>query len=218
MKVKAYSADGRARSKGFELPGAVFDGTVHEGALHQVITASQARRRQGTAATKNRAAVSGGGRKPWRQKGTGRARAGTIRSPLWRGGGKVFGPEPRAFAPRMPRKLRRLAIRSALNARAMEGDLVVVDELEIEKPHTKTIVQLLDKIAGDARNVLILTHGPKETVYRSAHNIPGVQVSPWGDSSAYDLLWADRIVVEAAALAVADEAGGEESESEEEEE
>jgi len=200
MKAQAYSADGKARSKGVELPESTFDGVVNEAALHQVVTAYLNGLRQGTASTKNRARVRGGGRKPWRQKGTGRARAGTIRSPLWRGGGVVFGPQPRPHSVRVPRKLRRLAIRSALNARAAEGNLVVVDALELEAPRTKAIVELLEKIGEGASNVLILTHGTKRMVHLSARNLPGLLVRPWGEASAYELLWADRIVVEDSAL------------------
>ena len=196
-----------------DLPEATFDGVVNEAALHQVVTAYLNGRRQGNASTKTRGKVRGGSRKPWRQKGTGRARAGTIRSPLWKGGGIVFGPQPRPYSTRVPRKLRRLAIRSALNARAAEGNLVVIEDLALDEPRTKTIVELLGKIAEGASNVLILTDGAKRTVHLSARNVPGVIVRPWGEASAYELLWADRIVVEDSALAAApDAAAGEEDE------
>ena len=213
MKAQAYSADGKARSKGVQLPESTFDGIVNESALHQVVTAYLNGRRQRNASTKNRARVRGGGRKPWRQKGTGRARAGTIRSPLWRGGGVVFGPQPGLRKARVPRKVRRLAIRSALNARAAEGNLVVIEALELDAPRTKAIVELMEKIADGARNVLILTDGTKRTVHLSARNIPGILVRPWGEASAYELLWADRIVVEDSALS-ADPAAGDEEEDE----
>lgn len=213
MKAQAYSADGKARSKGVDLPNETFDGEVNEAALHQVVTAYLNGRRHGTASTKTRGKVRGGSRKPWRQKGTGRARAGTIRSPLWKGGGVVFGPQPRPHSTRVPRKLRRLAIRSALNARAQEGNLVVIEDFALDEPRTKTIVELLGKIADDASNVLILTAGTKRTVHLSARNVTGVMVRPWGEASAYELLWADRIVVEDSALAAAPDGGaGEEDE------
>ncbi len=210
MKAQAYSADGKARSKGVELPESTFDGVVNEGALHQVVTAYLNSKRQGTASTKNRSRVHGGGRKPWRQKGTGRARAGTIRSPLWKGGGVVFGPQPGPHSVRVPRKLRRLAIRSALNARAAEGNLVVVEPFELEAPRTKALVELLEKIGEGAANVLILTHGTNRMIHLSARNIPGLLVRPWGEASAYELLWADRIVVEDSALSAQPDAAAEE--------
>ena len=200
MKVTAYTASGEERSAPAQLPTELFDGTVHEGALHQVVTAILAHERQGTASTKTRGFVRGGSRKPWRQKGTGRARAGTIRSPLWRGGATTFGPQPRSYDVKVPRKLRRLAIRSALNVRALDGDLGVVEPLDLDEPKTQSIVRLVDGVGSSGANVLLLTDGLKRTVYLSARNIPGVSVRPWGEASAYDVLWADLVLVESTAL------------------
>lgn len=200
MEVPAYTATGEERAAKVELPSDIFDGTVHEVALHQVATAIQAHQRQGTAATKTREAVRGGGRKPWRQKGTGRARAGTIRSPLWRGGAVVFGPQPRSYDVKVSRKLKQLAIRSALNARALDGDLVVVDALKLDEPRTKAVAALLEGVGATGRKTLLLTDGLDRTVYLSARNIPRVTVKPWGEASAYDLLWAEMVIVEASAL------------------
>ena len=216
MEARAYKTDGTPRSKGVELPATPFDGTVNEAVLHQVVTAQQAHMRQGTAATKTRGFVSGGTRKPWRQKGTGRARHGTIRSPIWRGGGVVFGPSPRDYDPRIPKKVRQLATRSALNARALEDRLVVIDPFELEAPKTKAIVTLLESLEIGDRNALILTDGLKRSVYLSARNIPNVLVRPWGETSAYDILWADALIVEASALGAAEEAGTESDAVEEE--
>ncbi len=196
MEAKAYTATGEARSEGVELPEPLFDGTVHEAALHQVVTAIRANDRQGTASTKDRSTITGGGRKPWRQKGTGRARHGSIRSPLWRGGAVTFGPKPRDFDVRVPKKVRRLAIQSALNARAREGALVIVEPLELEEPRTKSVVALLDGIGREERRTILLTDGLKRTVHLSARNIPGVEVKPWGQASAYDLLKAQLVVIE----------------------
>lgn len=201
MEVTGYTTQGEAQKARAALPESVFDGTVNEHALHQVVTAILAHQRQGTAATKTRGAVRGGGRKPWRQKGTGRARAGTIRSPLWRGGSVVFGPQPRSYDVRVPRKVKRLAIRSALNARAVEGRVAVVDALELEEPRTKEIAGLIKGIGVEGRNVLLLTDGNKPNVYLSGRNIPGLMVCPWGEASAYDLLWSDLVLIEAPALA-----------------
>lgn len=196
MKAKAYDNQGEARGEEIELPEPLFDGTVHEAALHQVVTALQANQRQGTASTKNRATISGGGRKPWRQKGTGRARHGSIRSPIWSGGAVTFGPHPRDFGKRVPKKVKRLAIQSALNARAREGNLVLVEPLEMESPRTKAIVGLLDGVGSGDRRVLILTDGLKKNVYLSARNIPGVEVKPWGEASALEIIRAQLVVVE----------------------
>ncbi len=202
MEARAYKTDGTPHPEGVELPAFPFDGTVNEAVLHDVVTAIRAHGRQGTASTKTRGFVSGGGRKPWRQKGTGRARAGTIRSPIWRGGGVVFGPSPRSYDQRTPRKVRQLARRSALNARALEDRLVVIDPLELEEPKTKSIVSLLDQLDAGSQNVLFLTDGLKRQVYLSTRNIPNAQVRPWGEASAYDILWADVVIVEASAFAV----------------
>ena len=201
MEAPVYTTQGEEQGARAALPEAVFDGTVNEHALHQVVTAILAHRRQGTAATKTRGAVRGGGRKPWRQKGTGRARAGTIRSPLWRGGSVVFGPHPRSYDVRVPRKVKRLAIRSALNARALEGRVAVVDALELEAPRTKEIAGLIKGIGVEGRNVLLLTDGNKPEVYLSGRNIPGLMVCRWGEASAYDILWSDLVLIEASALA-----------------
>lgn len=208
MEVTAYTAQGEPQKKRTALPEATFDGTVSEDALHQVVTALLAHQRQGTAATKTRGYVRGGARKPWRQKGTGRARVGTIRSPLWRGGSVVFGPHPRSYDVRIPRKVRRLAIRSALNARAAEGSLAVVEPLELEQPRTKEITGLLAGIGAEGSNVLLLTDGYKPNVYLSGRNVPGVVVCPWGEASAYDVVWSDLVLIETSALADKAEADG----------
>ncbi|MGD8494615.1 MAG: 50S ribosomal protein L4 [Gemmatimonadales bacterium] len=199
MKAKAYTAAGAARSGDVTLPDGVFDGVVNQDVLHQVVTALLAHRRQGTASTKTRQTIAGGGRKPWRQKGTGRARAGSVRSPLWRGGAVIFGPQPRDYAPQVPRKLKRLAVTSALNARAGDGDLIVVEPFGYEEPKTQKLAGFLSAVGADG-NVLLLTHGVQREVYLSGRNIPGLQVKPWGEASAYDILWADLVVVEEPAL------------------
>lgn len=199
MKAKAYTADGTARGSSVELPADLFDGTVNESVLHQVVTALLAHRRQGTHATKTRQTIRGGAAKPWRQKGTGRARAGSTRSPLWRGGAVTFGPQPRDYAPQIPRKLKRLAIRSALNARAGDGDLIVVEKFQFDGPKTKTLVSFLETVEAGG-NVIVLTDGVNRDLYLSSRNIPGVLVCPWGEASAYDILWADLVVVEEPAL------------------
>lgn len=212
MKAKAYTTTGKARAADFELPETVFDGTVNEGVLHQVITAYQANQRQGTHATKTRYTVRGGGRKPFRQKGTGRARQGSIRAAQMRGGSIVFGPQPRSYRTHVPKQMRRLAIRSALNARAGEGALIVVEPFALDAPKTRSLVDLFAALELDAGNVLILTDGLKNEVYLSARNVPGVEVRPWGDASAFDVLWSDIVIVEESAFGsdVTDGSGEEE--------
>lgn len=192
-----------------ELPETLFDGTVHEAAMWQVVKAYLANQRQATAATKTRADVKGGNKKPWRQKGTGRARQGSIRAPHWRGGGNVFGPRAnRNFKQDVPKQVKWLARRSAYNVRAQDGGILLIDPIELEGPKTKRIVALL-AAAGVPQNagvnVLILTDGYKPLVYRSSRNLPGVLVRPFGQESAYDLLWADTLIIEAPALERAQE-------------
>lgn len=204
MKAPIISIDGE-RSGDRELPEVLFDGVVHEPAMWQTVKAYLANQRQGTASTKNRSAVRGGSRKPWRQKGTGRARQGTIRAPQWRGGGRVFGPTPeRNYKQDVPKKVRWLARRSAFNARAEEGRVLLVAPLEFDEPKTRRIVALLDgaEVVG---NILILTDGHRPVVWKSARNLRGVLVRTFGEESAYDVLWADTVIIEETALERAEE-------------
>jgi large subunit ribosomal protein L4 len=156
--------------------------------------------RQGTQKAKTRAEVSGGNQKPWKQKGTGRARAGTSRSPLWRGGGVAFAPTPRDWRTGIPKKMRQLARKSALNARAADGLLTVVERLDFAAPKTKQMTELLAKLGLEGRKVLVLTDGVNSAAYLSARNLPRAGVLPYAEASAYDILWADALVVEQAAL------------------
>jgi large subunit ribosomal protein L4 len=178
----------------------MFDGTVNMPVLHQAVKAFLANQRQGTAATKIRKYVVGGNQKPWKQKGTGRARQGSIRAPHWVGGGTVFGPQPRSYRQDVPRQVKALARKSALNARAREQSLFVVDRFTLDAPKTKRIVALLDRLDLVRRKVLILTNGINQNVYLSARNLQDVQVMPYGDVSAYHVLWSDVVLVEAGAL------------------
>jgi large subunit ribosomal protein L4 len=182
------------------LPAVLFDGLVHETAMWQAVKAALANRRQATASTKTRAQVAGGNSKPWRQKGTGRARQGSIRSPHWRGGGSVFGPRPgRNYSEAIPRRIKWLARRSAYNARAQDGAVVLVEPIQMDAPKTKTVAALLDAV-GARGNALLLTNGLSPTLYLSARNLPGVQVRPFGEEAAYDVLWADTVIIETTAL------------------
>jgi large subunit ribosomal protein L4 len=199
LKARYFKADGKAGSAR-TLPADPFDGVVHEESLHAAVKAHLANRRQGTAAAKTRSEVRGGGRKPWRQKGTGRARAGTIRSPIWRGGGVVFPPTPRSYRLDLPKKVRRLARRSAFNARAVEDRVIVLEDLSMESPKTRDLTKLLDKLGVGDEKVLILTAERRQNVFLSARNLPDVEVRPYGNESAYDVLWADSVVIEESAL------------------
>ena len=190
-----------AQAKGNVKLPTEFNGVVHKGALYQAVRAYRGNQRQGTHSTKTRAEVSGGGRKPWRQKGTGRARQGTIRAAQFRGGGVVFGPKPRSYRIELPKKLRRLARQSALNQRASEGALVVIENFDFEAPKTRQLRETLEKIGFGGRKVLVLTKGPKPNVYLSGRNMARVSVLPYADASAYEILWADKVVIEQDALA-----------------
>jgi large subunit ribosomal protein L4 len=184
-----------------QLPEELFDGRVHEAALHQTVKAYLANQRQGTAATKTRAHVSGGNRKAWRQKGTGRARQGSMRAPHWRGGGIVFGPHPRSYHQDVPRKVKSLARRSAFNQRALDGQIAVIERLAPEAPRTRAFAELLGKVGvADAKRVLILTDGSSRNVYLSARNLPNVEVMPFAQASAYDVMVARQVLIEQAAL------------------
>lgn len=199
FKAPVFSAAGE-RTGERDLPEALFDGTIHEAALWQTVKAYLANQRQGTAGTKTRRFVSGGNSKPWRQKGTGRARQGSTRSPNWRGGGNVFGPRPnRDFHEDVPKKVKWLARRSAFNARAQDGKVILVEAFAPDAPKTKQVTGFLTG-AGTGGNVLFLTDALQPNLYLSARNLPGVEVQVFGTESAYDVLWADTVVIEASAL------------------
>src|SRR5262249_10099070 len=160
FQAAAYTAAGAARER-VTLPATLFDGTVNMPVMHQAVKAFLANQRQGNAATKVRKHVAGGNQKPWRQKGTGRARQGSIRAPQWVGGGTVFGPIPRSYAQYVPRQVRQLARKSAFNARARENAILVIDALQFDAPKTKQLVELVDKVGAGDQKVLILTDGAK---------------------------------------------------------
>ena len=199
--AKYFNAAGEP-GDAFQLPEELFDGVINDAVLHQVIKAYLANQRQGNADTKTRAEVSGGKRKPWKQKGTGRARQGSIRAPHWRGGGIVFGPHPRSYHQDVPRKVKALARRSAFNTKAQDEQIVVVERLAFDAPRTREAVSLLGKMGvADAKRVLVLTDGNNETVFRSFRNLPNVEVLPFRQASAYDVMKARQVVIEASALA-----------------
>ena len=200
IEAPHYAADGAKRGGNFALPAEYFDGTVNEPVLHQAVKVFLNNQRQGTHMTKSRSFVSGGNQKPWKQKGTGRARQGSIRAPHWRGGGIVFGPTPRDYRTEIPRKVRQLARRSALNARAREGALHVVERLAFRTPKTAQLAGLLSSLGLAGRKALVLTAGHNPNAYLSGRNLPTVEVMSYPEASAYDILWSDAVVVEEGAL------------------
>jgi len=207
IEAAHYSPSGARHKAAFALPAEMFDGEVNEPVLHQAIKTYLNNQRQGTAMTKTRSFVSGGNQKPWKQKGTGRARSGSTRSPIWRGGGIVFGPIPRDYRSDIPRKVRQLARRSALNARAREESLFVVDAIEYEKPKTSKLAGMLEKMGLEGKKVLVLANGQNRNLYLSGRNIPTARVMTFADASAYDVLWSEAVVVEQGALGAGGEAG-----------
>jgi len=197
-KARYYKADGK-KGKARALPEALFDGVVNEGVMHQAVKAYLANQRQGTAAAKTRSEVSGGHSKPWRQKGTGRARQGSTRAVQWEGGGRAFPPIPHSWRQKVPRKVKALARRSAFNDRAENDRVVLADVPSLEKPRTKDLAGFLGAIDAGGK-VLLLTDGKNENVYLSARNLPAVVVLPFGYESVYDVLWAHTVVIERSAV------------------
>ena len=200
IEAPHYSAEGAKRGTNFSLPEDYFDGTVNEPVLHQAVKAYLNNQRQGTHQTKSRSFVSGGNQKPWKQKGTGRARQGSIRAPHWRGGGVVFGPTPRDYRSEIPRKVRQLARKSALNARAREGAVHVIERLAFRAPKTAQLAGLLGSLGLDGRKALVLTAGHNPNAYLSGRNLPSVEVMAYPEASAYDILWSEAVLVEEGAL------------------
>jgi len=197
-QARYYKRDGSAGSQ-IPLPTSLFDGVVNESALHQVIKAQLANQRQGTAAAKSRGEVAGGSRKPWRQKGTGRARQGTIRAVQWSGGGVAFPPQPHSWNQRVTRKVRALARRSAFNDRAEAGRVVVIEGFDIDAPKTRRLTTLLEAMETEGK-VLVLTDGVNRNVHLSGRNLRDVNVLPFGTESPYDIIWSGTVVIEESAL------------------
>jgi len=193
---------GGKKSGSVDLDDAVFGIEPNVAVMHQVVTAQLAARRAGTQSTKTRAEVRGGGAKPWRQKGTGRARQGSIRSPQWRGGGVALGPKPRSYSQRTPKKMIKLALRSALSDRAAEGRVLVVDWAFDDGPKTRTAVAALAALGVEGRALVVLT-AEDESAWKSFRNLPRVHVAEARELNAYDILVADWVIFTRATLPVA---------------
>lgn len=175
------------------LNDVVFSVPVREDVLHEVVTMQLAKRRAGTASTKGRSEVSGGGSKPWRQKGTGRARSGSNTSPVWRRGGAVFGPKPRDYSYKAPRKVRKLALRMALSAKLRDSQMLIVDDFTLDEIKTKKIVQTMNNLG--VKNVLIVMNERQKNLEKSARNIPYVDVLPYTDINVHDILIHNNLIL-----------------------
>lgn len=199
MKIQCVDKENKTTGE-IELDAAIYEASVSVPLLHQVVRMQLAKRRSGTASTKTRSDVQGGGKKPWRQKGTGRARSGTSRSPVWVGGGTVFGPHPRSYDFTVPKKMRKNALKAALSDKVAEGKLVVVDNLDIQEPKTKQMAGYLANLGMAGQKVLIVENGVNQNVYKSVRNIPGVDFLPVAGLNVYDILWHDKLLITQAAL------------------
>src|SRR5215213_2995698 len=199
-QASAYTALGTARTDKVTLPEATFDGVINVPVMHKAVTAFLANQRQGNASTKIRKYVTGGNQKPWKQKGTGRARQGSTRAPQWVGGGTVFGPTPRSYRQELPKQVKALGRKSALNARARENAIVIIDQFTYDAPKTSLLASLVSRLGYEEKKVLILTAGLKENVFLSGRNLPNVHVMPYSDVSTYHVLWSDIVLIESEAL------------------
>ncbi|MGA2821140.1 MAG: 50S ribosomal protein L4 [Anaerolineales bacterium] len=202
MKIDMVNMKGEKVGR-IELPPAIFEAPIRADLMHQALVRQLANARLGTHKTKGRGEVSGGGRKPWKQKGTGRARQGSIRAPQWRGGGKVHTPVPRDYTLNMPKKMRQAALRSALSAKAADAEIVVVDRLAFSQPSTKEMVTTLRAIAG-TEDALVLLHEANENIELSARNLPEVKTLRASYLNLHDLFNYRKVVLPEDALKVID--------------
>lgn len=193
MEVGLFSSKGK-KLKSINLESSVFGIKANVGVVHQVVKAQMAGARSGTADTKTRAEVRGGGKKPWKQKGSGRARAGSIRSPLWKGGGTVFGPTPRDYSQKVPKKIRKLALRSVLSAKAQGDNLVIVDKFGLDKPATKEAAKVLFGLVGNEK-VTVVVMADDVNAIKSLRNLRGARVISTSQINSYDLVDCAKLVM-----------------------
>ena len=203
-ELNVYNSKGKSVGN-VTLNDEVFDIEINEHVVHEAVNAQLAAKRAGTAKTKTRGEVSGGGSKPWRQKGTGRARHGSIRSPIWVGGGTTFGPQPRSYEKDIPKKVKKLAVKSVLTDKVQDEDLVVIDELDFDQPKTKDMISVLDNLDAKDQKVLIVLDNISDNVYKSARNIPDVRVVESTQVTVYDVLNSDRVILQEDALSQVEE-------------
>ncbi len=187
-----------------DLPESLFGAEINEHIVYEVVKNQLANKRQGTQSAKTRAEVRGGGRKPWRQKGTGRARQGSIRSPQWRGGGVVFAPKPRDYSYAVPKKVRRKALKSLLTSKVVEEEIIVLNELNLDEISTKNALEVLKAIKADKTAYIVIDEA-SENVYKSFRNIPGVEVVVVNNMNVYDLIKHNSLIITEAAINKAEE-------------
>jgi large subunit ribosomal protein L4 len=199
MKAKLYTQQGAEKGE-LDLPAEVFESEINEHLMHEAVTAYLANQRQGTAETRGRSEVSGGGKKPWRQKGTGRARAGSNTSPLWVRGGKAFGAHPRSYTVRMPRKMRRGALCSALSSRARDEKVFVIEEIALAQPKTREIAGILSAMAVTDKKNLLIIDSANTVAYLSGRNIKNLQIKAVSDVNTYDVLRNENVIFGAESL------------------
>lgn len=192
-KAALYNTKGEQVGE-VELSDDVFGVEVRPDIMHRAVVNFLANQRQGTSSTLTRGEVSGGGRKPWRQKGTGRARHGSIRSPLWRKGGIVFGPKPRSYNFTLPKKLKRYALKSALSSKVVDNELIILDSLKIEAPRTKIMAEILKNIKADKKALIVLPD-KDENVEKSARNLPGIKTTSVNTLNVYDILNHENLII-----------------------
>mgnify|MGYP001425291908 FL=1 len=201
MKLNILNNDG-SEGKAVTVDKSVFGIKPNESVIHQAVITELANERQGTHASKNRSKVRGGGKKPWKQKGRGVARAGTIRSPIWRGGGTVFGPQPHDYKTKISKKMKRLARRSVLSFRADNGDILVVDEISISSSKTKEFIEFLKALNISGKKVTILVASLSENLFLSSRNVPNIYLVEATSASTYDLLDCEKLLFDKAGLAL----------------
>lgn len=207
-QVAKFNQSGKELEK-VELNDSVFNDKINKHVVHQVVNAQLAARRGGNASTKTRGKVRGGGRKPWRQKGTGRARHGSIRSPLWVGGGITFGPSPRSYDKKLTKKMRRLALRSVLTDKVDRDELILVDKIELDQPKTKAVINILADLNLEDKKVVLVMPEKDKNLYLSARNIPHVKTLLAGSINAYDLLDNEMVIFIEEAVKMVEEVLGE---------
>jgi len=198
--MEVYTTEGVKTQKSVKLAPEIFGIEPNDHAIYMAVKAQMTNSHRGTASTKGRSEVRGGGRKPWRQKGTGRARAGTIRSPLWRGGGTVFGPTPHPYSMKINKKVKQLARKSALAYKARENQLLIVEDFDIESGKTRDMYRILQNLNVEDKKTLLLIPEKKELLQRAGRNIPNLIIRRAADASTYDLLNCDILLIQKSAL------------------
>jgi large subunit ribosomal protein L4 len=208
MKLDIYKTDGKSSGKKIDMPKDIFGIEPNDHAIYLSVKAYLASQRQGTHKSKERSEVRGGGKKPWRQKGRGGARAGTNRSPLWVGGGRIFGPRPRDYSQALPKKVKSLARKSAFSYKVKDEQVIILEDFDFEKPKTKEFVDILEALNVSGKKVLLLTNGKQESVYKSGRNIPKVKVLEANKASAYDILNNQILILQKSTLDLISESFG----------